>query len=358
MKTSLFSLSLLQVLLIFFSVVLVRCTREPGEPPPNPTQPIDSLPNPPKPVDTVPVPPADTVSYVQRLEEYYVQGNPVWSRLNRVYTFAYDGLNRVTTVGITNHNGVQFDTATTRLFYSGSNPRPSMIITPNQYTGNPTTPPLFDTTYFWYDGQHRPVRDSGGLWGYYLGYTMSQQPAWRNYFYPDNGTMIVHWYAATFTNTPPGLVRQDTVKLAANRSLEKIKTQYFSPNNVPSNYLLTEWFTPGTIINPLAKLNIGGMIFSYVYTPTYTEVLGNAAHKAVHNSNILAYYLDFFSPLLPRSFYMGGFTANDFLISAQYDAMTVEVTPWQKRSDYPAEITVRGSTSYPDDRFVYRYYYR
>jgi hypothetical protein len=333
------------MLLLLFSFLVFSCSREPGEPPPTP-------------VDRTPAPPADTVSFVQRLEEFFVQGNPYSMQLNRVYTFTYDQLNRVASVGITNHNHIQFDTATTRLFYTGSNMRPSMIITPNVYTGNASTPPLYDTTYFSYDARNRPVKDSCLLWGYYNTSAMQRRLTWRSYFYPDSSTIIVHWYAPVFANRPPSLARQDTIELTATKSLEKSKTQYFGLDNNRSNYLMAEGFTADTIINPLAKLNIGGMIFSYLYTPAHAEVLGNSFHKAVYNSNILPAYVDFFSPLLPKSFYLGGFTENHFLIGAQYDGMSVAVSPWQKRSRYPAEISVRGSTSLPDDRFVYRYHYR
>ena len=348
MKTPFSPLLFLRVLVLSVTVALGSCSRDLSEPPATPATPVDMP----------PAPPADTVSYVQRLEEYYVQGNPASVQLNRVYTFAYDNLNRVTTVGIRNHSPILFDTATTRLFYTGSSLRPSMIITPNLRTGSPATPPLYDTTHFQYDSQARLVKDSVNLWGYYNTSTFRQQRSRRIFFYPDSSTIIVHWYASVYAGEPATLARQDTIRLTAGKSLDNIKTQFFGLNNNRSNYLLTEGFTLDTIINPLAKLNIGGMIFSYVYTPAFAEVLGNSYHKAVYNTNILPAYLDFFSPFLPKLFYMGGFTADGFLIAAQYDAMGVLVTPWQKRSRYPAEISVQGSTSYPGDRFVYKYTYR
>lgn len=261
-------------------------------------------------------------------------------------------------MGIKNYGSILFDTATTRLFYTGNFPKPSIIISPNTIYGRAPTPAGYDTTHFSYDVENRLVKDSVMIWGYYNTPQLIKQPSRRLYFYPDSLTIFVHWYAVVFAGQPPALLRQDTIKTKVNKVLSNIKTQFFSTNNQPSNYALAEGFNYDTIINPLAKLNIGRMIFSYLYTPTYREILGNQNHKAVWNSNILPDYLDFFSPVLPSSFHLSGFYADGFLIGAQSDAFSIQVIPWSKRLRYPLQITVGASTALPGDRFVYKYYYR
>lgn len=134
-------------------------------------------------------------------------------------------------------------------------------------------------------------------------------------------------------------------------------SKFYKPGMIAGNYAKTESFTYTNYINPLAKLNISGTIFSLIYKSTMNEILGNSWHKAIWNSNILEYYLDFYSQNIPQSFYLGGFSPGGFLIAAQYDHFTIAITPVQSGSNYPAQIEVKASTGYPDDSFIYKYYY-
>jgi hypothetical protein len=122
------------------------------------------------------------------------------------------------------------------------------------------------------------------------------------------------------------------------------------------SYALVQDFTYTSLVNPLSKLSITGTVFSLIYTSVINEAFGNRTHKAVNNSNILPYYLDFYSAKIPSRFYLGGFSSNDFLIGAQYDAFTIEAVPWAQRTTYPSKITVSATTGL-DSKFVYRYYY-
>src|SRR6187551_296267 len=90
----------------------------------------------------VPIPPPviDTIQYIKRLEQDFVTSNPPVTRRSRAYTFYYDNNKRVTKVGIKNYDQVLFDTATCLLFYTGSNQKPDMIITPNARMSGFSTP--------------------------------------------------------------------------------------------------------------------------------------------------------------------------------------------------------------------------
>jgi hypothetical protein len=290
---------------------------------------------------------SDSISYVKKIEVIYHIGNPSHNVNHVDYSFNYDNSNRLTKVGMKSYSTVGFDTATCSFFYQGVNSKPYMIVTPNTTTKNPV---IYDTVYFAYNTSNQITADSCMEWGLI---NTSRVPVKRVYSYPSAAKTIVHWFAPFTTGGPQELWRADTI----NNQQTEIMTQFYGSGNYRSNYAKTETFTYSNYVNPLAKLNIGGTIFSLLYKPIWKEILGNAVHKAVYNSNIIPYYLDFYSAKIPQSFYLGGFTNSGFLIGAAYDYFTIAVTPWVQRVNYPSQITVAASSSYPDDSFIYKFYY-
>ena len=87
------------------------------------------------------------------------------------------------------------------------------------------------------------------------------------------------------------------------------------------------------------------------------ECIGNSFTKAVLNSNIIPYYIDFFSTTLPSGFYLGGFTANGFLISSTFDNFNLQITADSKYPKLPAQIIVNASTALPGDQLTYKFHY-
>lgn len=310
------------------------------------------------PTSTTPPPPSpvivDTTTYVTRLEEDYVTSNPVQTRRNRDYTFYYDNNKRLTKVGIKNYGQVLFDTAACLLFYSGNNKKPDMIITPNN-RGSSYTTVFYDTTYFKYNQSNQLVSDSSLEYIPTVNFAYVKKPFKRYYFYPDNTHTLVDWYGSSSATGPTEIIRRDTLQHTTDNKITILVTQYYS-GNIRANYAITETLTYTNFLNPLSMLNISGTFFSLIYTPVNKEVLGNQYHKAVYNSNILPYYLDFYSSRIPSKFYLGGFTSGGFLISAQYDLFDILITPWQQKPWYPSQISVGASTAL-GDRFVYRYFY-
>lgn len=306
------------------------------------------------------IPPViDTISYVERIEEYYAQSNPPVTRKSVTYSFYYDTNNRVVRVGLKEYDGVRFDTATTVLHYNGNDKKPYKIITPNMWRSSISTPVYYDTTFFTYNTEGQIVKDSS-LYPYYDYYasTFVKLPLVRNYYYPDPKQKIIHWMAVRSVGGELENIRRDTIEDQQTGLIKHFRAQLFLTHTIRENYAHGQMFEYSSYINPLSQLNISGTIFSLIYSGyAVQEVLGNNAHKAVRNSNILPYYLDFYSSKIPSSFYLGGFSAGGFLISHMYDRFTIKITPWSKRTSYPAEIAVGASTAL-EDQFVYKYFYR
>jgi len=292
---------------------------------------------------------ADTaVGNIKRIEESYQNGNPNLVLKNRDYTFFYDNSNRVIKIGIRSHSPIGFDTATTLLYYHGVSRKPYMIITPDTYSINPV---MYDTVYFSYNSASQIIKDSTNESGYLS--TTIRVPTKRVYSYPNSTTTIVHWYSPFTLNGPQELLRADTI----NNQSGEVMTQFYGQGNSKGNYATTNGFTYSNFINPLARLNIGGTIYSLIYKPISNEIFGNSAHKAVHNSNVISYYLDFYSQKIPKSFFIGGFTNNHFMISAQADLFTITFTPLPNNVNYPSKIEVEGRTALSDRKFIYKYFY-
>lgn len=337
--------------LILLSALFIQqgCSKpDPARPDPPKT---DSLPKP----DTTAKPPKDTIRYVSRIEEDFIQSNPNLDNRNRNYTFYYDSSKRLIAVGIKNYGPVLFDTAICRLLYIGNNNKPAMIIAPNIAVSTPGGPLYYDTTWYTYKSSGQILSDSGFEHAYGQYPAIERRPLNRIYSYPDNTKTIINWYGVIATGRASELIRKDSIN-ALGGQITSMKTQFYSANNVLGNYAKTEFFQYSSYVNPLSKLNISGTIFSLVYAPVKEEILGNSDHKAVSNTNILPYYLDFYSLMVPSGFYLGGFTSNDFLIAATYDQFDIQITAGTKRPEYPSQISVGARTAL-DDRFVYRFYY-
>jgi hypothetical protein len=181
----------------------------------------------------------------------------------------------------------------------------------------------------------------------------ARDPQVRTYKYTDSLSATIDWWGTFNTGDPLEIVRRDSIN-AAGKKLDKIKTLFYDDINLPANYAMTESFNFSDFVNPLAKLNISGTIFSLFYTSVLGEILGNSYHKAIYNSNILPFYMDFASPNIPLNFYIGGYLSSGYKFSG--DAFDIQITPWTQRSSYPSSISV-GATTALWDRVVYRYFY-
>jgi len=302
-------------------------------------------------------PPVETILYVSRIEEDYEQSNPHIVRRSRDFSFFYDGSKRLVQVGIRNYGGILFDTATCRLTYDGDNKKPSMVIAPNRVVSGYGGTLYYDTTWFAYNSSGRIVYDSSVQHAPGQFPAIETRPLTRSYSYPDNMRTFISWRGIARTGGEVEALRSDTINASGGR-IGTLKSTFAYPTSLglTGNYAKMEAVTYTSYINPLSKLNISGTIYALIYTPVTEEVVGNSVHKAVYNSNILPYYLDFYSPAIPSQFYLGGFTSSDFLIAAMYDAFDIQITAGTVKPEYPSRISV-GATTALDDRVVYRYYY-
>lgn len=314
-------------------------------------------PPPPPPPPPPPVVP-DTITLVRKLEEFYISGNPYQESRTRSFSFYYDNQKRVTAIGLRNHISFQTDTMTTRMFYSGNEKFPYMIIAPSTSSVN-TGPPLYDTCWFFMGTNGRLLKDSATDWSYNSTSGQLEQvyPVVRNYSYNGNQTFI-EWRGRYHSNvTGFETLRLDTILASADTVLTRANSVFYtsqawmgSPNTV------TQPTVGSFYINPLAKLNISGTIYSLIYTPTVYEILGNRFHVAAHNSNTLAYYLDFFNSKIPARYFMSSYLGGNLLAAGGIQA-DITVTPWATRTSYPAELFVTMSFGYPGDKFRYKYSY-
>ncbi|HLA59988.1 MAG TPA: hypothetical protein VK622_14535, partial [Puia sp.] len=144
--------------------------------------------------DTIVVPPPpptplDTISLVRRLDEFsslYPSYNIV---LEKSYSFYYDNLKRVTTVGIKTYPLFNYDTFTVRFDYQGTGKHPYRAIVPD--INGFSTPLSQDTVWFYYNPDGSLQKDSS-FERYYSG--PNRTPAYRLYNYPDALTAKVDWF--------------------------------------------------------------------------------------------------------------------------------------------------------------------
>lgn len=315
---------------------------------------------PPARTDTIVPPPPppviDTISYVRRIEETFLQSNPTINRRTRDYSFYYDSQKRVVRVGIKNYGTVLYDSLTTIFSYNGSSQKPSSVILANVNYSGIAGPAYYDTLYLTYDGSGKLIKDSTNeLFYNFPSGLYSRTPLFRIYSYPI-GLTKTDWYWVRTQGGNPVLARTDTIGTDSTKIIN-LKTVFFSLNPAVFNYAQGEVFIASGIVNPLSKLNISGMPFGYIYSSTKNEILGNSNHYIITGTNILAYYLDFISPRLPVQFLLSPRNSNGVILGSQGQFFSTEITPWTLRPKYPELLKVAATTSLPGDKFQYQYYY-
>ncbi|HPH31885.1 MAG TPA: hypothetical protein PLB49_08540 [Chitinophagaceae bacterium] len=315
-----------------------------------------------KPNDTIvpppppPLPP-DTVTLIRRLEETYYQGNPGFTTRFRDYSFNYDAQKRLVSVGLKNHISFITDSLTTRLFYTGNERYPRMIIKAYIYSQQPG-PAMYDTTWITLDNQQRPIKDSSTDWSWNTTTNVTEHvfPLVRHYSY--NGQQAkIDWLARLGNGSTIDLIRKDSIWMSSDSLLQQSKTQYFNGTIYPGNYTKAEAFISSQYLNPLALLNISGGLFSPIISPVRDEILGSNFHQSVYNSNPLPYYIDFCNRKLPASFFLVGYNNNGYGMGSGGIYVSTLITPWSVRPSYPSEMKVSMSYSYPDDKVFYKYFY-
>lgn len=301
--------------------------------------------------------PIDTILYVKKIEETFLQNNPSIISRTRDYNFYYDTQKRLIKVGIKNYGAVLYDSLTTSFSYIGNNKKPSVVIMADASGSSIGGPAYYDTTYFTYGANETLLKDSTNERTYnFATSSYYRTPLYRLYSYPNNSILKVDWYWYGNGNTTTRLWRTDTLSADASK-ITNLKTVFFY--DIPNyyRYALGEVFIPSTYINPLSKLNISGTNFSYIYANTKNEILGNSNHYLITGTNILAYYLDFISPYLPTQFYLSPYSSNGVLVGSQGQFFSTEISPLLTRPKYPELLKVEASTSFPGDKFQYRYFY-
>jgi len=331
-------------------IILCSCSRDAVTPPP----PVIDTPARP-PVDTGSKPPSDTISYVKKLEEFYFQANPNTTRRSRDFSFYYDSQNRVTHIGIKHYEiQLKFDSAATSFFYQGNSRKPHMIVTPSLLSGINGIPLLYDTTIFSYDTEGKLQNDSAMMYFYNNTGQLIKMPVIRNYAYINTSTTVVNLYSLQKENRPIELLRKDTFRINSNKEVQYYKAEFYYPDNVLANYALIEYITYSKYVNPLNKLNIGGLFFSHIYAPVLSEIFGNNSHKAIWNSNILPYHIDFVSSHIPNMYHSEGFNRDHWRLG--FDQFLFSIIPWSKRNTYPEQISVSAYTAL-GDQCIYKYHY-
>lgn len=317
-------------------------------------------PEPPTQIDTLVVipTPSDTISYIKRIEEYYVMSNPTATTRQKDITFHYDDKKRVIRVGFRNYNSMYADSATCILFYEGNNTKPYKIITPDIYLSSDLgSDYIHDTTYFNYNNKNQILNDSSRKIIYDRETSTAVRfPNKRYYTYPDSSKMCISWFAHHAINRQIEIFRTDTVTQLLTHQINKIKTEIYLPGNQKWIYAETGGFVYTEFINPLSKLNIGGTIFSIIHNSGNTEVLGNAVFRGYNPSNIQPKYFDFYSPNIPSLFYLSTFSQDGNRLGPLGEAFDIRITPWVERNTYPSVISV-GATTALGDRRIYKYFY-
>jgi hypothetical protein len=304
-----------------------------------------------------PPPPPDTISLVRRLEERYVIVGGGTNQVTRRFSFYYDAAKRVTATGIKHVSlgSVLFDTATCRFFYTGASLQPSMIIAPNRrlsQAGAGTV--VYDTTYLFYDGGGKLVKDSTNDREYNAG-TLTPRTLVRQYSYGASYTLTLLY--TKFQNSAQLLYRKDSVVSNGDGTLQLMEA-VFDPNGLSPVKAKVEGFTHSGYVNPLGKLNISGLAFTRWLTPNINEILGYHEHQAVSGyNNAIPYYIDMISQKLPTLFYNGAFNRLNMQLYGQTDGFGISITPWTVRNTYPETIIVTASTSLPGTQMQYRYGY-
>jgi hypothetical protein len=337
MKTVTYILSLLTLITIFFigSVPQSGCS---------PDRDLDTIPTPPPP------PGPEIISFIKTLEESF-ESTP-----SRKFSFYYDAQKRVTHIGIKQFYASNItDSFTTRFFYAGSNKYPYQIIRPHTLNSPPGNP-YYDTSWITYNVSGLPVKDSSRDLVYNNTTNLPEhKPLVKNYIYLNNSTLVTEWYGSLDASNGNLLVRKDTVVVdLTNGVLQRSNSQFL---NAVYSFGKAENFSFTSYINPLAKLNISGSIFSNIYSPVRKEILGNSLHPTVWNSNTIPYYLDFINKFIPSRFHFGAFYTDGTMAGSGVVSMDIVINPSPQKIGYPAALTATMAGSLPGTTGTYTYTY-
>lgn len=300
-----------------------------------------------------PPPVPDTVTYIKKLEEKF------GSSPSRIFSFYYDAQKRVTHIGLRFYYSSNIsDSFTTRFFYTGSSTNPYEIIRPAPLKSQPGGPTYYDTLWISYNSSNLPVKDSSTDLVYNNNTNLLvYKPLVRYHSYPNTTTIQTEWYGSFDASNSNLLIRKDTTLLnSVTGTVQKITSRF---SNAEHAYGKAENFSVSPYVNPLAKLNISGSIFSVVYSPVRNEILGNSFHPAVWNSNGLAQYIDFINQWIPARFYFAAYAPDgSTLMGSGAVEMNVQVSPWPPRGTYPASLVVSMVNSLPGvtANYFYTYY--
>ena len=306
-------------------------------------------------LDTIPTPPSppgpEIISYVKTLEESF------GSTPSRKFTFYYDAQKRVAQIGIKHYYaGNTTDSFTTRFFYSGNNKYPYQIIRPNSLNSQPGGIHYYDTSWITYINAGLPVKDSSRDLVYNNVTNLPEhKPLVRNYNYPNNSTLVTEWYGSLDASNGNLLIRKDTVVFdGTSGTVQRTNSQFL---NAVYTFGKTENFLFTSYINPLAKLNISGSIFSMIYSPVRNEIFGNSLHPTVWNSNTIPYYLDFINRSIPSHFHFAAFYPDGSMAGSGVVNMDIQISPSASHVNYPASLSVTMGGSLPGTVGNYHYTY-
>jgi len=340
MKTITYILSLLSIIAILFvgSAPQTGCTPDRSG--------LDTIPTPPAP------PGPEIISYVKTLEESF------GTIMSRKFFFYYDAQKRVTQIGIKHYyaNNVT-ESFSTRFFYSGNNNYPSQIIRPVPLNSQPGGIHYYDTSWITYNMTGLPIKDSSVDLVYNnITNLPEHKPLVRSYTYPNNSTVVTEWFGSLDASNGNLLVRKDTVVIdGVNGVVQRTNSQFL---NAVYTFGKSENFSFSSYINPLAKLNISGSIFSMIYSPVRKEIFGNSLHPTVWNSNTIPYYLDFINKSIPTRFHFSAFYPDGSMAGSGVVGMDIQITDSSSHPNYPSALLVTMGGSLPGTvgSYVYTYY--
>lgn len=299
----------------------------------------------------------DSVNHIKKIEEDYYQSFPGFYSRTKDFTFHYDARNRVSFIGIRYYYSLSVsDSFTTQFFYNNNSLRPYQIILPDFVMSQPGRPSYYDTIRLSYKNDSIPIMDSGTHLVYNdVTIQPEYKPLKRIFQYPDNKTVLTHWYGSLRATDNLSLIRKDSISYNSTGTANFIKTNFYDGVNLPQGYAVANNFSYSGFINPLSVLNISGSIYAYIYAPVRKEILGNIYHPVIHNGSFLPYYLDFCNTLLPTSFAFSGYYNDGSLIGSGAINVTIQITPWPKRSTYP-ETVISNAPNGDKVRQKYSYY--
>lgn len=292
---------------------------------------------------------------LKKMEEDLIQGNGYSHRRYRDFSYYYDANRRLTEIGIKRYglDAASTDTNTCFIKYKNDNTKPYMIIAPCLSGCGDKS----DTTYYYYDNVNRLAKDSGGIsYSNQRGQPI-KSPIVRTYSYPDKQTILVHWEGPVYPEGPIGVLRNDTLVKNDNGQINILKSQYYHTGyySILKDVLFD--FNYSDVNNPLAELNISGTSFNLVYSRNLEDNVGMTTHPIAMASNVVPYYIDYFSPKIPTGFFFNSYQHDDLVLNQLY-RYKIQVKTSEKYPNYPSQITVGIPTANLGlDTNIYRYYY-